>query len=52
MIFITGSTGLIGIEIAKSLALKGERLKLLVRPTSDTTEIDKLQGDITIVEGN
>ena len=34
---ITGATGLLGSHIAERLAARGERVRALVRPTSDTT---------------
>ena len=39
---VTGSTGFIGSAIARELLKDGERVKVLIRKTSDTRNIDKL----------
>jgi nucleoside-diphosphate-sugar epimerase len=39
---ITGATGLLGSHIAENLHARGERLRALVRPTSDTTFLKQL----------
>ena len=39
---VTGSTGFIGSAIARALILDGEEVKVLIRETSDTRNIDKL----------
>jgi|SRR5579875_696707 nucleoside-diphosphate-sugar epimerase len=49
---ITGATGLLGSHIAEHLRLRGERVRALVRPTSDTTFLKQLgvelvTGDLT-----
>src|SRR5262245_51230768 len=38
---ITGATGLLGSHIAEQLAARGERVRALVRPTSDTTFLQR-----------
>lgn len=52
MYFITGATGLIGGEITKALALKGETIKVLHRTSSDTKALDSIDGKIIKVEGD
>lgn len=39
---ITGATGLLGSHIAEQLRASGERVRALVRPTSDTTYLKQL----------
>src|SRR5260370_12123063 len=48
---VTGATGLLGSHIAEQLVARGERVRALVRPTSDTTflkllGIDMVTGDL------
>lgn len=40
---VTGSTGFIGSAIARELIKDGEEVKVLIRETSDTRNIDKLE---------
>jgi dihydroflavonol-4-reductase len=47
---VTGSTGLIGSAIARELIKDGEEVKVLIRRTSDTRNIDKL--DVEKVYGD
>jgi len=52
MNLITGATGLLGSHIAEQLTAAGKPVRVLVRPTSDTTFLDtlgveKVTGDIT-----
>ncbi len=54
MNLITGATGLLGSHIAEQLRAAGESVRVLVRPTSDTTFLDTLGvekaiGDVTDV---
>ncbi len=49
---VTGATGFIGSRITKKLVERGDRVKVLVRKTSDTRNIDsldveKVYGDVT-----
>jgi nucleoside-diphosphate-sugar epimerase len=49
---ITGATGLLGSHIAEQLAARGERVRALVRPSSDTTFLrglgaELVPGDLT-----
>ena len=53
--FVTGATGFLGSHVARQLLLRGADLRLLVRPTSRTENIDDLPaervtGDLRHVE--
>jgi dihydroflavonol-4-reductase len=41
-VFVTGATGFVGSHVAQNLAQQGAELRLLVRPTSRTENIDSL----------
>src|SRR3954470_4619155 len=43
--FVTGATGFVGSHVAKELALRGADLRLLVRPTSRTENIDSIKAE-------
>jgi dihydroflavonol-4-reductase len=43
--FVTGATGFVGSHVARALAGAGAELRLLVRPTSRTANIDSLQAE-------
>ena len=51
--FVTGATGLVGGNLARELAARGERVRVLVRKTSNTAavdglaEVEKVEGDVT-----
>jgi ornithine--oxo-acid transaminase len=45
---ITGATGFIGGHLARRLVDEGKQVRCLVRPTSDTTSLDKLEVEIAI----
>ena len=40
---ITGATGFIGGALARTLVEQGERVRALVRPTSDLSRLDGLE---------
>jgi dihydroflavonol-4-reductase len=44
-VFVTGATGFVGSHVARALAQQGAELRLLVRPTSRTENIDSLDGE-------
>lgn len=46
MILVTGATGFIGSHVARYLAQRGERLRLLVREASDRTLIQGLDAEV------
>lgn len=43
--FVTGATGFVGSHVARALAAQGAELRLLVRPTSDTRNIEDLKAE-------
>jgi dihydroflavonol-4-reductase len=43
--FVTGATGFLGSHVARALAEQGAELRLLVRPTSDLSNIADLKAD-------
>jgi 2-alkyl-3-oxoalkanoate reductase len=43
---ITGATGLLGSHLAEQLVARGERVRALVRPTSDVTFLRQLGADL------
>ncbi len=52
MILVTGSTGYVGRRVVKLLTREGERVRCLVRPTSDIypfykLDVETVQGEIT-----
>ncbi|MGH7892133.1 MAG: NAD(P)H-binding protein, partial [Thermodesulfobacteriota bacterium] len=52
---VTGATGLLGSHIARKLAERGDKVRLLLRKTSKTINIDDLNaervyGDVTDVD--
>src|SRR5205807_7819917 len=46
--FVTGATGFVGSHVARVLAEQGADLRLLVRSTSDTKNIEDLKADRVI----
>ncbi|HEY1858826.1 MAG TPA: NAD-dependent epimerase/dehydratase family protein [Gemmataceae bacterium] len=46
---VTGATGLIGSHLAEQLVARGERVRALVRPTSDTAFLERL--GVELVQG-
>src|SRR5690625_3624553 len=49
-VFLTGATGFIGGRLARRLAERGDRLRCLVRPTSDTRELESLGAELVVGE--
>ncbi len=47
---LTGATGLLGSHIAEQLRQRGERVRALVRPTSDTTFLRSLGVELVVGE--
>ena len=43
--FVTGATGFVGSHVARSLADQGAELRLLVRPTSRTANLEGIAGE-------
>lgn len=41
-VFLTGGTGLIGSHVAEALRARGDRVRALVRPSSDATHLEAL----------
>ena len=48
MVLVTGSTGFVGNHVARLLAGRGERLRFLVRPSSDRTTLAGLDADFVV----
>ncbi len=46
---VTGATGFVGSAVARALAARGQRLRLLVRPTSDRRNLSGLDDAETVV---
>jgi nucleoside-diphosphate-sugar epimerase len=49
---VTGATGLLGSHIAEHLRARGERVRALVRPTSDTTFLQQLGVELVVGDLN
>lgn len=52
MFLVTGASGFLGGVVAKQLVAKGERVRILIRPTSDITHLQDIQHKLDIVEGD
>ncbi len=42
---VTGATGFLGSHVARQLAARGERVRVLVRPSSDLRALDGLEAE-------
>ncbi|MEZ5025510.1 MAG: NAD-dependent epimerase/dehydratase family protein [Chitinophagales bacterium] len=49
MILVTGASGFLGGEIVKQLVVLGERVRIIVRPNSDISNLQEIQTKIEIV---
>src|SRR5215471_16955099 len=49
---ITGATGLLGSHLAEQLVARGERVRALVRPTSDTSFLRPLGVELAVGDLN
>jgi dihydroflavonol-4-reductase len=49
-IFLTGATGFVGHHVAKALAAEGARLRLLVRKTSNLSNLEGINGDTFVAD--
>jgi NAD(P)-dependent dehydrogenase (short-subunit alcohol dehydrogenase family) len=49
-VIVFGGNRATGLEVVKSLVARGEKVTVMVRPSSDTTELKKL--GVTLVEGD
>lgn len=47
-VFMTGATGFIGRRLARRLTERGDRLRCLVRSTSDTRELEALGAELVV----
>ncbi len=53
MNLVVGATGILGSEICRLLAAKGQPVKGLVRKTSDSAKVDRLKGyGVEVVQGD
>jgi len=50
LVFITGATGFIGNHLARRLALRGDKLRCLVRHTSDTSALKGLNASLVVAD--
>jgi len=47
-IFLTGATGFIGYHVARALATEGAELRLLVRKTSNLSNLEGIDGETEV----
>ena len=50
MMLVTGATGFVGSAVVRRLLARGEKVRVLVRPSSDRRNIENL--DVEPVEGD
>lgn len=44
-VFVTGATGFVGHHVARALATQGAKLRMLIRKTSNLTNLESIPGD-------
>lgn len=47
-VFITGATGFIGGRLARRFRDRGDRVRCLVRPSSDTADLERIGADLVV----
>lgn len=47
-VLVTGASGFVGSAVARALIARGERVRLIVRPTSPRTNLDGLAAEIVV----
>ena len=52
MILITGASGFLGSELVKQLIANGESVRIIVRPSSDISDLASIKDKIEIMEGD
>lgn len=52
MFLVTGASGFLGAVVARHLVAKGERVRILIRPTSTIAHLQDIQHRLEIVEGD
>ncbi len=50
LVFLTGATGYIGSRLARRLVERGDRIRCLVRPTSNASALEELGAEIVVGE--
>lgn len=48
LVLVTGASGFVGSAVARALMARGERVRLIVRPTSPRTNIDNLDAEVVV----
>jgi len=52
MILVTGASGFLGSELVKQLIANGESVRIIVRPSSDISDLASIKDKIEIMEGD
>jgi dihydroflavonol-4-reductase len=52
MILVTGASGFLGSELVKQLVANGESVRIIVRPSSDISDLASIKDKIEIMEGD